>query len=336
VSSAVRGRPVRNASRLGSPAAEPPVGVQAFQAAVRARSWRGPGKLASAGRSAPAPVQRLGADDGAAPWSKPFLRWAGSKRSLLGELLEHYRRAGGRYVEPFAGSACLFFAARPSEAVISDLNVELIDTYRELRAHPRLLSRALGEWETDTDTYYAVRALAPDDLSPLNRAARFIYLNRLCFNGLYRTNRAGQFNVPYGQRTGMLPSEGQLYRCSVALRSASLRCGDFAEALSDVRAGDFIYLDPPYARTPHNAYGVYGYGSFSEHDMRRMLETLRMIDDRGATFLFSYADIPAAVEGTPERWRLTRLSAPGRIAASISARTPRAEILITNAAEPVA
>jgi DNA adenine methylase len=279
-------------------------------------------------------VQRRGANDSAGPWSKPFLRWAGSKRSLLSELLEHYRRTGGRYVEPFAGSACLFFAARPSEAVIGDLNAELIATYRVLTAHPRLLSRALREWHTDTDTYYEVRALGPDDLAPVDRAARFIYLNRLCFNGLYRTNRAGQFNVPYGQRTGMLPSEAHLYRCSVALRSATLRCGDFAQTTEDVRAGDFVYLDPPYTRTPHNAYGVYGYGSFSEQDMRRMLETLCMIDDRGATFLFSYADIPSAIEGIPERWSVMRLTARGRIAANTRARTPRAEILITNAPKP--
>jgi DNA adenine methylase len=215
--------------------------------------------------------------------------------------------------------------------VIADRNGELIDTYTELRAHPRLVSRALHAWDLDADTYYMVRGLEAGTLAPVNRAARFIYLNRMCFNGLYRTNRAGQFNVPYGQRTGMLPSEAHLYRCSVALRAASLRRGDFAETTRDVKAGDFVYLDPPYTRTPQNAYGVYGYGSFSEQDMRRMLETLHRIDRRGARFLFSYADIPSAIEGMPERWRVKRVSAPGKIAASTGARTPRAEILVTNA-----
>jgi DNA adenine methylase len=331
VRSAVHACPSQSGARASRAQADPVASVPAFQAAVRARSAEATPNAGTAPAEEPSlpstttPIKAV-----PAPWTRPFLRWAGSKRSLLGVLVAHYERAGGRYIEPFSGSACLFFAARPATAVIADRNRELIDTYRALRTHPRLVSRALRAWATDPESYYRVRALAPAQLEPVTRAARFIYLNRLCFNGLYRTNRAGQFNVPYGQRTGMLPSEAHLYRCSVALRVAKLRCGDFAETTRDVRRGDFVYLDPPYTRTPENAYGIYGYGSFSELDMQRMLATLHQIEERGATFLFSYADVPSAVESIPRRWQVERVSAAGKIAASTSARGPRAEILVTN------
>jgi DNA adenine methylase len=264
-------------------------------------------------------------------WTTPFLRWAGSKRFLLPCLVEHYARCGGRYIEPFSGSACLFFATRPELAVIADRNPELIATYAAIRSHPRRVARALHAHGRDKDSYYRLRALDPATLDLIARAARFIYLNRLCFNGLYRTDRHGRFNVPYGTNTGKLPTERHLYRCSVALRAATLRSGDFVETTRDATAGDFVYLDPPYTRNPERAYGVYGYGSFGPTDMQRMLATLHELDERGARFLFSYADIDEVVDELPARWALTRLSTPGQIAARARDRGPRAEILVTNA-----
>lgn len=264
------------------------------------------------------------------PWTRPFLRWAGSKRTLLPCLVESYRKAGGRYLEPFSGSACLFFAARPRRAVIADRNVELMEMYDTLRSHPRRIARVLHASATDEESYYALRKVDPETLDPVGRAARFIYLNRLCFNGLYRTDQKGRFNVPYGTRTGRFPTEAHLYRCSVALRDADLRCGDFAETTSDAGQGDFVYLDPPYTRSPEHAYGVYGYGSFSAEDMSRMLTALHSLDRAGATFLFSYADIPQLVAQLPDTWGVHRVTAPGQIAARVSARSLRAEVLITN------
>lgn len=263
-------------------------------------------------------------------WSPPVLRWAGSKRSLLPQLLPHARHARGRYVEPFAGSACLFFAARPHSAVLGDLNGELIETYGVLRQHPRLVARRMHAWPTDADGYYAVRNLAPTQLGPIERAARFIYLNRLCFNGVYRTNRKGQFNVPYGKHTGAPPTEQHLYRCSVALRGADLRSGDFDETTADAGPGDFVYLDPPYTQNPETAYGVYGYGSFDARDLDRMMKTLRRLDRKGATFLFSYALVPGLADELPRGWRYREVAARGRVAASVSSRGARPEILVTN------
>lgn len=266
-------------------------------------------------------------------WAKPVLRWAGSKRELLPQLTQFFRAsaATGRYVEPFAGSACLFFSLRPGSAVLGDLNDELISTYRQLGKHPRQVARTMRRWKSDEATYYEVRAVDPDALDPVPRAARFLYLNRLCFNGVYRTNRAGRFNVPYGSKTGALPDEAHLYRCSVALRDAELRNGDFEATTADVKGGDFVYLDPPYTQDPRSAYGVYGYGSFDASDLDRVLATLRRIDDAGATFLFSYAAVDGLNEALRESWSLSEVGVSGRIAAAADCRRTRTEVLITNA-----
>jgi len=269
------------------------------------------------------------------PWVNPLLRWAGSKRSLLPELSVRLPRPlKGRYLEPFAGSACLFFAARPKQAVLGDLNGELIDTYRAIRSHPRHVARAMHSWEMDSDSYYEVRALDVEALSSVRRAARFLYLNRLCFNGVYRTNRAGLFNVPFGVRTGALPTEAHIYRCSVALRGVDLRAGDFDETTYDVGEGDFVYLDPPYTQDPKSAYGVYGYGSFSARDLDRVFGVLERIDAAGAGFLFSYAAIDDLSERLPRAWSITSATVPGRVAAATTSRIQRRELLISNVHVP--
>jgi DNA adenine methylase len=190
-------------------------------------------------------------------WTPPLLRWAGSKRKLLPELMRHVPEAFERYVEPFAGSGCLFFSLRPRKAVLGDINSELIETYRTIAKHPKLVARSLHALRGDKRTYYRLRDhYAPE--SPVDRATRFVYLNRHCFNGVYRINRAGRFNVPRGNRTGGIPSEAEFYRCSIALRGTELRAGDYRTCLADIGSGDFVYLDPPYASRRRNTHGEYG------------------------------------------------------------------------------
>ena len=232
-------------------------------------------------------------------WASPLFRWAGSKRKLLPELMAHVPASVTRYIEPFAGSGCLFFALCPPKAVLGDMNRDLIAAYGVIRDHPRLVARAAHRFRKDKRTYYRLRSLVPSSLSPIDRASRFVYLNRHCFNGVYRINRDGCFNVPRGTRTGRLPSEAQFCRCSYALKRADLRAVDYAECLADVRIGDFVYLDPPYASKRRNTYGEYGYECFSERNLPELLRLLRKIDRASATFLLSYsvhstfADIPA-------------------------------------------
>jgi DNA adenine methylase len=222
-------------------------------------------------------------------WVKPIFRWAGSKRKLLDELVDRSPEKYSRYIEPFAGSACLFFALRPQDAVLADCNAELIATYSTIRNHPWLVHRMASGWPVTTKFYYEIRESVTAAPSPITAAARFVYLNRYCFNGVFRTNRSGDFNVPMGTGMGDFPPASSFYRCSIALRHAKLRAQDFAECLQDVRTDDFVYLDPPYAKEKGRFRGEYGYGSFSVADIDRLLECLVSIDRKGAKFLLSYS-----------------------------------------------
>ena len=243
------------------------------------------------------------------PWTSPLLRWAGCKRKLLPTLMSHVPAGFSRYVEPFAGSACLFFALRPARAVLGETNYELIEAYSTIRSHPRRVARRVAKWNKIERQYYAVRRLSPPDLSLIDRAARFVYLNRFCFNGVYRTNRQGQFNVPRGKHTGKVPDEAAFYRCSVALRNADLRPVDFADCLNDVSRHDFVYLDPPYATTTRIRYGEYGYHCFGEGDIERLVCSLSHIDDVGAVFLLSYSDTSRLTRRL-RRWHCMKLLVP--------------------------
>jgi len=234
-----------------------------------------------------------------------------------------------RYFEPFAGSACLFFALRPAQATLSDLNGELIETYVTVRSHPRRVARAAGAWPVREDVYYDVRALEAAALDPVCRAARFVYLNRHCFNGVYRTDRRNRFNVPFGRRTGDTPKEQRFYRCSVALRTARLRTCDFEEACDDARRGDFVYLDPPYSRAARDAYGVYGYGGFHSSDLARMEELLRRLDRRGVRFMFSYTPTVEVLAATCG-WRRSEVAVAAQVGGRARSRSVRGELLVTN------
>lgn len=178
--------------------------------------------------------RRAGRDreQGRGVWAAPLLRWAGSKRKLVTLLRLAIPEGVKRYIEPFAGSACLFFATRPGAAVLGDINAELINTYDVVRKHPRRVARIVHAMPRTKRQYYRVREVKPETLTAIERAARFVYLNRNCFNGVYRTDRQGNFNVPMGKKTGRVPTEVEFYRCSVALRNAELRQTDFQEAVS--------------------------------------------------------------------------------------------------------
>lgn len=190
---------------------------------------------------------------------EPFLKWAGGKRQLLPELLSCVPASFNRYREPFLGGGALFFELvaqgrikgdrlDPNEgATLSDSNEELVDCYIAVRDCPEQMIEALRKHRNDEAYYYAVRSQTPHDLSLPERAARTIYLNRTCFNGLYRVNREGRFNVPFGRyKNPRICDEEGLRAASEALQLAILICQDFKNALPLARTGDFVYCDPPY------------------------------------------------------------------------------------------
>jgi len=218
----------------------------------------------------------------------PIFRWAGSKRKLLDAIVSCLPPTYSRYIEPFVGSACLFFTLRPASAILNDLNEDLIAAYSTIRNHPQLVHRAAAKWPATEESYYEIRdGLKPTD--PIVAAARFAYLNRYCFNGVYRANKKGQFNVPMGKQTGEFPTLTDFRRCSIALRKAQLLAKDFGTCLANVRRGDFVYLDPPYAKLNGRFRGEYGYGAFKAEDIDRLLQCLTHIHRVGAKFLLSYS-----------------------------------------------
>lgn len=218
----------------------------------------------------------------------PVFRWAGSKRQLVPTLIANAPDAFGAYIEPFAGSACLFFALQPERAVLGDFNTALIGAYRVIATAPRAVARVLSAMPTDPAFYYELRSGDAASLSRVERAARFIYLNRFSFNGVYRTNLEGGFNVPRGKKTGSLPTAESLVAVAKTLKNATFVCGDFEKTLRHAKWGDFVYMDPPYRLDETRMRGEYGYGAFSSADLERLAAALVTLDRRGVKFLLSY------------------------------------------------
>lgn len=260
---------------------------------------------------------------------KPFLRWAGSKIQLLPNLQAFWSDHYERYVEPFAGSASLFFRLQPKRALLSDINRELILTLQQVRQQPTHVVECLRRMPRSSRYFYEIRAQQPETL-PLNaRAARFIYLNALCFNGLYRTNLHGVFNVPYGSKHKRNPFDLELIRrASTLLQHAQLLNDDFEDCLQHVTEGDFVYLDPPYINNERRTF-QYAAGVFSSDDLDRLFAALHAIDAAGAHFVLSYANVR---EMSPFKgcWRSMRVTARRNIAGFAADRKLTTEILITN------
>jgi len=267
------------------------------------------------------------------PTVTPFLRWAGSKRQLLPKLSRYYT-PGRRYFEPFVGSAALFFAVHPMRAVLSDINLDLIETFVRIRDNFRGVSTALEELSTGEKSYYSLRALDPKSLDPLQRAARFIFLNRYCFNGLYRTNLSGKFNVPFSPtKTGALPSREHLEACSRRLSKSKLVCSDFEDILlSEVRAGDFVYLDPPFAVENRRVFRQYGPTTFGFADLERLGKLLCELHERGAHFVLSYAYCSES-RRTFNQWKTRRVYTQRNIAGFAKHRRRAVELIVSNIEE---
>ena len=259
----------------------------------------------------------------------PLLRWAGSKRKLLPELMKYVPATYARYIEPFSGSACLFFALRPATAILADLNEELMHAYATLKAHPRLLHRAVTDMPLSKSYYYDLRRTPPEGLDNLARAARFVYLNRSCFNGVYRLNREGRFNVPRGRRPGAIPSQSHFVRCANALRRAELISADFELTASKAKPGDFVYLDPPYAKKGSRRRGEYGYSSFDTPDIKRLARCLLELNERNVTFLLSYAD-SREISEIGSKWSTRTVLVRRHVAGFQRHRAVVREVIISN------
>ncbi|MCX5825111.1 MAG: Dam family site-specific DNA-(adenine-N6)-methyltransferase [Deltaproteobacteria bacterium] len=261
---------------------------------------------------------------------KPFLRWAGSKVQLIPTIKTYWQPQFKRYVEPFCGSAALFFSVQPQWAVLSDLNSELICTLAQIQIAPDIVSEVLSRMPTDERSYYRVRAQDPAHLSPNERAAQFIYLNALCFNGLYRTNGEGRFNVPYGsKKKSKLFDALELREASRLLNNALLEASDFQSIVDRTTLGDFIYLDPPYATGSKRIFNAYGKDLFTTKDLIRLTAALDRADNRGVRFVLSYADVPE-IHDFKKKWTTCTVQARRNISGFTGSRRKVNEIIVTN------
>jgi DNA adenine methylase len=221
----------------------------------------------------------------------PFLRWAGGKRWLVPQILQLVGdESVARYHEPFLGGGSVFFALDISDTVfLSDLNTDLIEVYRQVRDNPVEVAALLGEYENTADAYYAARSETPTEAT--RRAARFIYLNHTSFNGIFRVNLKGEYNVPFGNRKFTnAPDEEWLLRASRRLQGAELTGADFERALGEVTKGDLVFLDPPYT-VAHNNNGFVKYNQhlFSFEDQERLAEAIENVSNLGAKFILTNA-----------------------------------------------
>lgn len=268
----------------------------------------------------------------------PFIKWAGGKRSLISHLAPHFPEEIGTYWEPFLGGGVVFFtfADRFQRARLSDSNAELMITYRivkerlselctKLSEHERKHEQRKGKKYADGKTYYLrVRASQPQD--EVEIAARFIYLNRTCFNGLYRVNKRGCFNVPEGSYSKPnIYNEQRIRAASQALRNAILKIGDFSSITPS--KGDLVYCDPPYDGT-FSGYQAEGFNGYAQVRLR---DAAKRWADNGATVILSNADTPAMrALYADQRWEIHDATAPRMINSNGRGRNAVPELIITN------
>ena len=261
----------------------------------------------------------------------PFLKWVGGKTSLLPELLKHVPPKVLRYHEPFVGGGALFFAVQPKRAVLCDANAELIHCYTQVRDDVASVLDFLARHVYEQSHFTAVRALDPLALEPAERAARFIYLNKTCFNGLWRVNRAGRFNVPIGRyKDPRFCNPSSLMRASNALAGVQLKNLTFEESLAMTAPGDFVYLDPPYDPVSATAsFTSYTKDAFGWEAQERLAAACASLNRRGVRFLLSNSATPR-IRALYAQFEQRLVLAPRSINSKGGARGPVDEVLVFN------
>jgi DNA adenine methylase len=222
---------------------------------------------------------------------KPFLKWAGGKRWFIHRYAHLLPKKFNRYIEPFLGAGSVFFYLEPRKAILGDMNPDLIAAYKGIKRDWRRLQRLLGHHQRkhSNSYYYEIREEVPDD--PLERAARLIYLNRTCFNGIYRVNLNGEFNVPRGTKDEVLFPDDDFEKTARILRRARIKHGDFEKLIELAEEGDLIFADPPYT-VRHNINGFIKYNEklFSWADQERLAKALKRAKVRGAKIVATNAN----------------------------------------------
>lgn len=231
--------------------------------------------------------------------AKPILKWAGGKTQMLGDLIPKVPTSYGRYIEPFFGGGAMFFALQPENAVVADSNPELINMYRQVADHVDDVINYLKEYENTSEMFYAVRSLEWTSLPKAEAAARTIFLNKTCFNGLYRVNKQGRFNVPFGKyKNPKICDEDGLRAASEVLKKAEILCGDYLLVLEHyAQPGDFVFLDPPYLPTSeYSDFKRYTKEQFYEEDHVELAKMIMTLHERGCHVILTNSNHPLVHE----------------------------------------
>ncbi|MBW4577697.1 MAG: DNA adenine methylase [Aphanothece sp. CMT-3BRIN-NPC111] len=262
---------------------------------------------------------------------RPFLKWAGGKSQLIQQYLPYFPKSFKTYYEPFLGGGAIFFHLLPAQAVLTDINLELINTYRCLRDNVEELIALLEvhQMNHSQDYYYKVRSLI--DGTEIEKAARVIYLNKTCFNGLYRENLQGQFNVPIGRyKNPKICSSALLYSVSAVLQSAQIEVRPFEAVLEFAKTpNNFVYFDPPYYPLSQTSnFTAYSRNAFSEHDQIRLRDIVGELAHRNVKVMLSNSDSPF-IRQLYRDFNIYTISATRSINSKASNRGKISEILVT-------
>ena len=271
-----------------------------------------------------------------APVATPVIKWVGGKTKLLPELLARMPAQLGRYYEPFIGGAALFFRVAPrARGAVRTSNPDLINLYRTLATNVGGVIRGLEKHRSahDEQHYYKTRTRWNDrneSWPAAERAATFIYLNKTCFNGLWRVNRAGDFNVPIGRYTDPpICVPDALRAAQAALSRADLRCGDYRAAVAEAGRGDFAYFDPPYDPvTPTASFTSYTAGAFGQDQQRELADTARALVARGCRVMLSNSDTPF-VRSLYRGFQIDRVKCSRAINSDAAKRGDVDEVIVT-------
>lgn len=272
---------------------------------------------------------------------KPFVKWVGGKRQLLLQFRrmnlyppEKFDSKKAKYFEPFVGGGAVFFDMLPNNACLSDLNKELITTYNVIKNDVEKLICALLEHKNDKEYFLMIRAKNPKKLDDISVASRFIFLNRTCFNGLYRVNQSGGFNVPFANNNNPLICDAEnLRKVAKVLQGVEIQNEDYKEVLKKAKKGDFVYFDPPYYPTSRTAsFTSYTSEAFLEKEQIELRDTVVKLHKRGCFVMLSNSDTPFINEMyfKIKGLRITKVQAGRAINSVASKRGKITEVLVTN------
>lgn len=232
---------------------------------------------------------------------KPFVKWVGGKRQLLKQFRlmdlyppEKFNIKTGRYFEPFVGGGAVFFDLLPEKSFLSDLNSELVTTYNVIKNDVDRLINSLKKYEYEKEFFLKVRSMQPKQLPDVEIASRFIYLNRTCFNGMYRVNRKGEFNVPFGKYFNpLICDEQNLQRVSKALENVEIKCQDYKNIIEHTKKGDFVYFDPPYYPiNKTSSFTTYTKEAFLDKEQIELRDTYLELHKKGCFVMLSNSNTP--------------------------------------------